>query len=111
MEPEGSRAARKLSPPLRSETTSQAKEVESEDEVFEDHSVLLNGVRSVMAGSSKMDKYFDANYDPRLDVSVDDLTDGRTGFIAEGNFDEWSDMLERMKLQKEFRQEKAERQK
>jgi hypothetical protein len=49
---------------------------------------------------SKMDKYFSAGYDPRLDVSVADLTDPKTGFIAEGNFDEWAMMLDVLEARK-----------
>lgn len=32
--------------------------------------------------SSKMDKYFSKDYDPALDISVDDVTDATTGLIA-----------------------------
>jgi hypothetical protein len=52
------------------------------------------------APPSKMDKYFSASYDPRLDVSVADLTDPKTGLIAEGNFDEWSMMLDVLEARK-----------
>ena len=48
-----------------------------------------------------MDKYFSASYDPRLDVSVNDLTDASTGLIGEGNFDQWSQMIEILKIRKE----------
>lgn len=68
-------------------------------------------VNAAHAGPSKMDKYFTADYDPRLDVSLDNLTDPSTGLIGEGNFDEWSAMLDLLKTR---RQEKnylaAERQ-
>jgi hypothetical protein len=47
-----------------------------------------------------MDKYFQKAYDPRLDVSVADLTDPVTGYIAEGNFDQWSQMIETLKIRK-----------
>lgn len=50
---------------------------------------------------SKMDKYFDPAYDPRLDINVDDLTDQQTGFIGEGNFAEWDSMLKVMRDRKE----------
>ena len=60
-----------------------------------------------------MDKYFSSTYDPRLDVSVADLTD-TNGFIGEGNFDEWSKMIEILKVRKEekgFREREREEQK
>lgn len=50
-----------------------------------------------------MDKYFSSSYDPTLDVSFDDLTDSKTGLIAEGNFDGWSTMLDVLKKRKEDR--------
>lgn len=53
------------------------------------------------AGPSKMDKYFKADYDPRLDVSMESLTDPNTGLIGEGNFDEWSNMLEILKIRRQ----------
>lgn len=53
------------------------------------------------AGPSKMDKYFKPDYDPRLDVSMDSLTDPNTGLISEGNFDEWSNMLEILKIRRQ----------
>lgn len=70
--------------------------------------------KSKSDGGSKMDKYFEASYDPRLDVSVAELTDPY-GFIAEGNFDEWTHMLDVLKTRKEeknFRtaEKEAERQ-
>lgn len=48
-----------------------------------------------------MDKYFSSTYDPALDVSVEALTDAKTGLIAEGNFDAWSTMLDVLKKRKE----------
>ena len=47
-----------------------------------------------------MDKYFEESYDPRLDVSVAEMTDPY-GFIAEGNFDEWSHMIDVLKIRRE----------
>ena len=78
---------------------------DDEDDTFIDHSFL----QTAAAGPSKMDKYFDVRYDPKLDISIDDLTDSKTGLIANGNFDEWNNMLETIKLRKEYRKEKEER--
>jgi hypothetical protein len=61
---------------------------------------------SSVSNSSKMDKYFSATYDPRLDVSLDDLTDKKTGFIAEGAYDEWDRMLTLLKERKLEREER-----
>lgn len=64
-------------------------------------------------GPSKMDKYFTQDYDPRLDVSLDTLTDPSTGLIGEGNFDEWSAMLDILKIRRQEKNylaaERAER--
>lgn len=56
---------------------------------------------SASPGPSKMDRYFAPDYDPRLDINVDALTDPVTGFIAPGSFGEWSHMLELMRVRKD----------
>ena len=56
---------------------------------------------SASPGPSKMDRYFAPDYDPRLDMNVDALTDPVTGFIAPGSFGEWSHMLELMRVRKD----------
>ncbi|GAA6039989.1 hypothetical protein NBRC10512_006173 [Rhodotorula toruloides] len=60
---------------------------------------------------SKMDRYFSENYDPRLDYSLDDVTDRSTGLIAEGAFDTWDRMLDVVKARKEDKKEKELREK
>lgn len=60
---------------------------------------------------SKMDRYFSDNYDPRLDYSLDDVTDRSTGLIAEGAFDTWDRMLDVVKARKEDKKEKELREK
>ncbi|KAH8919093.1 hypothetical protein BT69DRAFT_1285144 [Atractiella rhizophila] len=55
---------------------------------------------------SKMDKYFSSSYDPRLDINLDDLTDPTTGFVAEGAYATWDNMLELLKIRKEEKAEK-----
>ena len=59
---------------------------------------------------SKMDKYFDPNYDPRLDVSVSDLT-APNGLIADGGFDGWDKMLSVVRERKEERKAREQREK
>ncbi|KAI5481738.1 hypothetical protein MNV49_000015 [Pseudohyphozyma bogoriensis] len=59
---------------------------------------------------SKMDKYFAESYDPRMDVSVDDLTTS-SGIIAEGAFDSWDTMLRVVKERKEEKKEREAREK
>lgn len=56
-----------------------------------------------------MDKYFDPSYDPRLDVTVDALTDTSSGLIAP--MPQWEDMLSIVKARKEERKEKEAREK
>lgn len=61
---------------------------------------------------SKMDKYFEPNYDPRLDVAP--LTSGgrltvnvpATGLINDPSWDSWETMLELIKLKREDKIEK-----
>ncbi|GEM10881.1 hypothetical protein Rt10032_c12g4898 [Rhodotorula toruloides] len=60
---------------------------------------------------SKMDRYFSENYDPRLDYSLDDVTDRSTGLIAEAAFDTWDRMLDVVKARKEDKKEKELREK
>ncbi|KZT51034.1 hypothetical protein CALCODRAFT_504024 [Calocera cornea HHB12733] len=45
---------------------------------------------------SKMDRYFDEAYDPRLDIQV-----SKEGYIEPGQFEGWDQMLEVLKLRKE----------
>lgn len=57
-----------------------------------------------------MDKYFDANYDPRFDVSIPDLTQSN-GLIAPGAFEGWDNMLSVIKDRKEEKKLKEAREK
>ncbi|EJU02701.1 hypothetical protein DACRYDRAFT_115712 [Dacryopinax primogenitus] len=45
---------------------------------------------------SKMDRYFDDAYDPRLDFQI-----SQDGFVESGQFEGWDQMLEVLKLRKE----------
>lgn len=51
-----------------------------------------------------MDKYFSPTYDPRLDVTLDSVTDTSTGLIGEG----WDAMLDVVKARKAEKEEKKE---
>jgi hypothetical protein len=56
---------------------------------------------------SKMDKYFEENYDPRLDVaplSVPKVP--ATGLINNADFEGWDRMLELIRLKREDKEEK-----
>ncbi|KAH9822272.1 hypothetical protein DFH28DRAFT_948181 [Melampsora americana] len=64
---------------------------------------------SVHQPSSKMDKYFSPAYDPRLDISLEELTDNKTGLIAEGIYDDWDQILKQFKDQKEQKRREKER--
>lgn len=57
-----------------------------------------------------MDKYFDPKYDPRLDVSVSDLT-APNGLIADGGFDGWDRMLSVVRDRKEDKKLREQREK
>lgn len=57
-----------------------------------------------------MDKYFEADYDPRLDVNVDDVTQSN-GLIADAGFDGWNTMLQVLKERKEEKKEREWREK
>ncbi|WAQ81623.1 hypothetical protein PtA15_1A965 [Puccinia triticina] len=58
---------------------------------------------------SKMDKYFAAGYDPRLDVNLDDITNPQTGIIEGGNYDDWEIILAQMKAKRDERAREKER--
>lgn len=57
-----------------------------------------------------MDKYFAESYDPRLDVSLVDLTHP-SGIIAAGAFDNWDTMLRVVKERKDEKRERELREK
>lgn len=61
-----------------------------------------------VGSSSKMDKYFSPAYDPRLDVSLDDITDPNTGLVREANYDDWERILGQVKEQKEEKRRAAD---
>ena len=50
-----------------------------------------------------MDKYFEKEYDPRLDFTGSAPTDG---FVPSGSFDSWDAVLELMKAKREWKAEK-----
>ncbi|CAG8757648.1 16271_t:CDS:1, partial [Acaulospora colombiana] len=56
------------------------------------------------AYSSKMDKYFSKDYDPRLDVSS--ALSATDGFIPPGAFDNWDYMLQVVRQRREEKEEK-----
>jgi hypothetical protein len=56
------------------------------------------------AFSSKMDKYFAKDYDPRLDVSS--TLSAQDGFIPPGAFDNWDYMLQVVRQRREEKEEK-----
>ncbi|KAA1064982.1 hypothetical protein PGT21_020842 [Puccinia graminis f. sp. tritici] len=58
--------------------------------------------------SSKMDKYFSATYDPRLDVNLEDITDPQTGLITGGNYEDWEQILGQMKAKRELKAHEKE---
>ncbi|KAG0146282.1 hypothetical protein CROQUDRAFT_657607 [Cronartium quercuum f. sp. fusiforme G11] len=68
-----------------------------------------SGTSSAPHPSSKMDKYFSPTYDPRLDISLDDLTDKTTGLVREGIYDDWDQILGVIKEQKEQKRRVKER--
>ena len=56
---------------------------------------------------SKMDKYFDESYDPRLDVEPLPLpTIPATGLISDAEFEGWDAMLELIKLRRQDKEDK-----
>ncbi|KAI8451900.1 hypothetical protein BY996DRAFT_8395547 [Phakopsora pachyrhizi] len=58
---------------------------------------------------SKMDKYFSSDYDPRLDVSLDDITDPSTQLInSENNLDDWNILLDHLRQKNEERKREKE---
>lgn len=62
---------------------------------------------SPVAGSSKMDKYFEESYDPRLDVGPLSIPTVPTTGLIEGNeFERWEAMLD---IIRQRREDKAER--
>ncbi|CAH7668849.1 hypothetical protein PPACK8108_LOCUS3411 [Phakopsora pachyrhizi] len=62
------------------------------------------------SGTSKlMDKYFSSDYDPRLDVSLDDITDPSTQLInSENNLDDWNILLDHLRQKNEERKREKE---
>jgi hypothetical protein len=57
--------------------------------------------------SSKMDKYFDEAYDPRLDVAPLSMPQvPATGLINNAEYEGWDAMLELLRLRKEDKEEK-----
>jgi len=56
---------------------------------------------------SKMDKYFEESYDPRLDVAPLSVpTIPATGLISDAEFEGWDAMLELIRLRREDKEEK-----
>ncbi|KAK4052771.1 hypothetical protein OIV83_002058 [Microbotryomycetes sp. JL201] len=62
------------------------------------------------APPSKMDKYFEPDYDPRLDVNLDHVTQSN-GLIADAGFDGWNTMLQVIRERKEEKKEREWREK
>lgn len=60
-----------------------------------------------------MDRYFASSYDPRLDFTLDDVTDSSTGLVVggAGAFDSWDRMLDMVKARKEDKKEREAREK
>lgn len=56
-----------------------------------------------------MDKYFSPTYDPRFDYTLTDVTDPKTGLIADGAFDGWDRMLETVRARKEDKSDRERR--
>lgn len=56
-----------------------------------------------------MDKYFSSSYDPRLDISLESVTDSTTGLIASGAYEGWDKMLNLVKERKEEKEARKER--
>ncbi|KAM0786870.1 hypothetical protein ACM66B_002295 [Microbotryomycetes sp. NB124-2] len=97
-----------------------AGETESVDDVLAQVELETNGNRArrtvdmpstspppkpSSAPPSKMDKYFEADYDPRLDVNLDDVTQSN-GIIADAGFDGWNSMLQIIRERKEEKKER-----
>ncbi|PLW07279.1 hypothetical protein PCANC_23868 [Puccinia coronata f. sp. avenae] len=67
-----------------------------------------NDDERLLPRASKMDKYFCAGYDPRLDVDLDAVTDAKTGLIEGGNYDDWESILAQMKAKREHKAREKE---
>jgi len=66
-----------------------------------------SSTQSSSALPSKMDKYFEESYDPRLDVEPLPLpTIPSTGLISDAEFEGWDAMLELIKLRRQDREDK-----
>ncbi len=56
---------------------------------------------------SKMDKYFDSTYDPRLDVAPLSMpTIPATGLISDAEFEGWDAMLEIIRMRRQDKEDK-----
>jgi len=56
---------------------------------------------------SKMDKYFEPSYDPRLDVAPLSLPKvPATGLVSDAEFEAWDAMLELIKIRREDKEDK-----
>ena len=82
-------------------STRSPSSIGSEDKFIDVTELPKTSTADVTASTSKMDRYFSSTYNPALDVSIQDLTDPKTGLIAEGNFDGWDKMLSVLKKRKE----------
>jgi hypothetical protein len=74
---------------------------EASSDTFVDYTGAADTAPPVLAGSSKMDKYFSQGYNPALDISIADLEDPKTGLIGEVNFSEWDKMLHTLQERRE----------
>ena len=78
--------------------SSNAPSENEEDVDYPSPSLLTRPLRS-----TKMDRYFDPNYDPTLDYQPSLKTDE---FVQEGAFDDWDTMLELVRARREDREER-----
>lgn len=89
--------------------TKKSTPVLDQDEDLQQNKGLEASSSTIPQPSSKMDKYFSPAYDPRLDISLEELTDNKTGLIAEGVYDDWDQILKQFKDQKEQKRREKER--
>ncbi|KNZ56506.1 hypothetical protein VP01_238g13 [Puccinia sorghi] len=68
-----------------------------------------DGTEAAIPSTSKMDKYFSASYDPRLDVNLEDVTNPETGLIEGGNYDDWELILQQMRAKREAKAREKEK--
>ncbi|EGG00194.1 uncharacterized protein MELLADRAFT_118120 [Melampsora larici-populina 98AG31] len=96
-------------PTLPTSQTNRPTSVLGQKEDPQETNGLEASSSTVAQPSSKMDKYFSPAYDPRLDISLEELTDNKTGLIAEGVYDDWDQILKQFKDQKEQKRREKER--